>query len=217
MARKTTKSKNMGSIKESTNRLHALGMLFTILDDDVSEAYADASLTAPEMRIRRRFELDILTPGGAVSLLPVESLYKTWINPQCNCKERYALGAMKHLYLGDSALHMRALFKSLEIEVPIEFSAMPDHLALLCELAFIYGEVGNLCALEVFLDEHFNWITTYVEELIERKLTFENSQEPDKRTLECVKAIEHTLMLLNEVDKTLIELRRELRRKTKAA
>lgn len=203
--------------RELTDRLCALGALFTRLGDDADAAYSEASLEAPRAHIRRRLELDVLTPGGAVSLLPVESLYKTWSNPRKHGQEPCAFGGATHLYMGDSAHHVRALMDSLEIEVPIEFSAMPDHIVLLSELASIYGEAGNVCALKAFTNEHFDWIQSYAAELAEHKSSFADIPNPSQRTIECKEAIEHVLGLLEEVVTTLNQLQQELMRIRTAA
>lgn len=217
MAEKNTEHKKQGSWREAADRLRALGALFTVLDGSADEAYADAALAAPATHARRRFELDVLTPAGAVSLLPVESLYKAWAPSRGACEGNYALGGMKHLYLGDSARHMRALLKRIEIEVPSGFAAMPDHLALLCELAFIYSEAENHRALASFLEGHFDWISAYAAELSERKRAFQDVREPSKRVLECIEAIDHGLMLLDEIEETVGELRKGLAQEAAAA
>ncbi len=217
MVGRNIEHKKWGSWRAAADRLRALGVLFTVLDAPADEAYADAALVAPASHVRRRFELDVLTPGGAVSLLPVESLYKAWTSSRSDCEGNYALGAMRHLYLGDSARHMCALLKELKIEVPSGFAAMPDHMALLCELAFIYSEAGNRRALESFVEGHFDWISAYAAELSERKRTFQDVREPSKRVLECIEAISHGLMLLDEVEETLGELRKSLAQEAAAA
>ncbi len=200
--------------------MRALGALFTLVGDGAGAAYDEASLAVPEARIRRRFELDVLTPGGVVSLLPVESLYEMWADPRLrDLGQKSAFGNAKHLYLGDSAHHIRALTGALDVDIPVEFTAMPDHIALLCELASIYCEAGNHPALESLLADHFGWIETYAEELAERKAELECAASADSsdgsdascvRIRECVEAIDHALYLLAEIDKMVVELQKDL-------
>lgn len=207
-------------LKSTVDRMRALGALFTMLGDSADAAYGEASLAVPEARIRRRLELDVLTPGGVVSLLPVESLYKMWADPRsCDLGQKSAIGAARHLYLGDSAHHVRALLQALDIDVPGEFAAMPDHIALLCELASIYCEAGNHPALESLLADHFDWIEAYSEELAERKAELECAASTDSsdgsdgscvRIRECVEAIDHALYLLAEINKMVAELQKDL-------
>lgn len=207
-------------LNSTANRMRALGALFTLVGDGAGAAYGEASLAVPEARIRRRFELDVLTPGGVVSLLPVESLYEMWADPRSrDLGQKSAFGTARHLYLGDSAHHIRALMGALDVDIPVEFTAMPDHIALLCELASIYCEAGNYPALESLLADHFGWIETYAEELAERKAEFECAASADSsdeldgscvRISECVEAIDHALYLLAEIDKMVVELLKDL-------
>lgn len=205
-------------MQDLANRLRALGALFVPLGSLGAEAaYTEAGLEPPAPRIRRRLELDVFTPGGAVSLLPVESLYRMWADPQARGRRNAcAFGAARHMYLGDSAHHVKAILRRLGLEVPEGFEAMPDHISLLCELAAIFAESGNVGALGGFLREHFDWTATYASELASRRAELEACRDESMRASECVEAIDHVLALLAEVDDVVAQLTGRLERRKSA-
>lgn len=205
-------------MQDLANRLRALGALFVPLDGLGAEAaYAEAGLEPPAPRVRRRLELDVFTPGGAVSLLPVESLYRMWADPQARGRRQAcAFGAARHMYLGDSAHHVKAVLRGLGLEVPAGFEAMPDHISLLCELAAIFAESGNISALDSLLREHFDWTVTYAAELSSRRAELEACRDESLRASECIEAIDHVLALLSEVDDVVAQLAERLERRKSA-
>ena len=72
--------------------------------------------------------------GERISL--VESTYKPWTTDK-GCGMVFA--ASKGLVMGDSALHMREIYRLASLEVPEQFRSMPDHLVLELEfLALLY-------------------------------------------------------------------------------
>jgi putative dimethyl sulfoxide reductase chaperone len=85
----------------------------------------------------------------------VESTYKPWTK-DTGCGMVFA--ASKGLVMGDSALHMRALYRELSLEVPETFTSMPDHLVLELEfLALLYRSASN-AQIERFIGDHLDWI-----------------------------------------------------------
>ncbi len=101
-------------------------------------------------------------PQKCVSL--IESSYKAWTtDPAC----RLLFAREKGLLMGDSALHMAALFQSAGLETPEEFGACPDHLVLELEfLAVLYGAATDR-GVKQFMHDHLDWIPEMKEKLME--------------------------------------------------
>ncbi|WP_417144813.1 molecular chaperone TorD family protein [Raoultibacter massiliensis] len=132
--------------------------------DDVEHRDECARLAVPPaLPVIETTQNNLLVSGMPLAALPVESLYKQW-----SAQKGGDLAASKGLYLGDSAQHMAALYKSLEIEVPDEFAAMPDHLSLLLEFMVLLLEQGNDEAARQLAADHFDWLDGYCELLAER-------------------------------------------------
>jgi TorA maturation chaperone TorD len=60
--------------------------------------------------------------------------------------------------MGDSALHLLALYEQCGLEVEGEYSGMPDHLAMELEfLSFLYQRATDK-EIRGFIEDHLNWI-----------------------------------------------------------
>lgn len=100
--------------------LSTIGALFSRWGDDYEAAYEAARATAADLAIapatpvgavRCRLENEVLTLGAPAAAVPVESLYKPWADGRERRRGVSAeFGAARHLLLGDSAQHMRALY-----------------------------------------------------------------------------------------------------------
>ncbi len=100
-------------------------------------------------------------PGPCVSL--IESSYKPWTNdPEC----RVSFAREKDLLMGDSALHMAALFRSAGLDLPGEFGACPDHLVLELEFLGVLYRAATDREVKLFLDGHLDWISELKEKLM---------------------------------------------------
>lgn len=196
--------------------LRTVGALLTTLGDDAPAAYEEARdaagaaadskalavLATPDSAVRRRLEREVLAGGAAAAVLPVESLYKPWA--ACGSPGDGAeFGAARHQYMGDAAWHVRALCDGLDLTVPDAFAAMPDHAALLCELAALYAEAGNAEAVRTLLADHFDWLGAYREALAQRQEAVEASPAealgPQRRD-ELVRALAHGRRLAGLLD-----------------
>ncbi len=92
--------------------------------------------------------------------LPVESVYKEWA-----AEEGAILSNQKGLLMGDSAIDMINIYKSEGIEIPSQFSAMPDHIALLLEYAAHLCESASLDEQKKFISGHFDWLEHFREDV----------------------------------------------------
>jgi putative dimethyl sulfoxide reductase chaperone len=98
--------------------------------------------------------------GGKV--LPVESVYKEWTADQ-TCHLPFARS--KGYLFGDSALHINYILEKFDIEIPEDYRNMPDHISILLELFGYFISNGNKDLAVQFLDDHFDWLSDFEEEL----------------------------------------------------
>ena len=103
----------------------------------------------------RHFMNRMLTPGMPGALPPVESLYKEWGGHAAGLQQGQGF------YLGDAAKHVRAVCESLEIQIPSEYQAMPDHLVLLLELFEYLRTHAPAEDARDFAEHHFDWLGEY--------------------------------------------------------
>jgi len=92
---------------------------------------------------------------GREKISLVESFYKPWTHdPHCPLP----FATEKGWLMGDSALHLLALYKQCSLELAEGQQGMPDHLVLELEfLSFLYrwkrdGEIKR------FIEDHLDWI-----------------------------------------------------------
>lgn len=141
--------------------------------------------------MRCRLENEVLTLGAPAAAVPVESLYKPWADGRERRRGVSAeFGAARHLLLGDSAQHMRALYRALELEVPMGFCAMPDHVTLMTEVVALCVDAGNHEAALALLSEHFDWLDAYEQTLLAHAAAL-SSAPPSARTDELARALAH--------------------------
>ncbi len=99
--------------------------------------------------------------GDRVSL--VESTYKPWTRDG-DCPLSFARET--GLLMGDSAIHMAAIFRYSGVEVPEEFRAWPDHLVLELELlSALYGEATDR-EVRQFIQDHLDWVPELKKNLL---------------------------------------------------
>ncbi len=147
---------------EAFSRIAGLAASFTregMLDEArAAEASGDGLLA----RACRAVATEVLTPGMPLAALPVESLYKQWSAGSAE------MAAARGLYLGDAAHHIMSVYGKCGIEVPTAFSAMPDHIALVAELAAMLSAAGNAEAARRIAADHFDWLAGYDAALADR-------------------------------------------------
>jgi TorA maturation chaperone TorD len=97
--------------------------------------------------------------GKGVSL--VESFYKTWTqDPHCPLP----FASERGLLMGDSALHLSAVYQQCGLEVADEMSGRPDHLVAELEfLSYLYRWMSDR-EVKRFIEDHLDWIPLLKEE-----------------------------------------------------
>lgn len=93
---------------------------------------------------------------------PIESLYKVWTDdPTANS----AIANKTGYLLGDPAIHMAYLYHQYNLEVPEQYKNMPDHLGLQVEFLTFLMDHCTSKQLELFIDDHFDWLLTFKNKL----------------------------------------------------
>lgn len=92
---------------------------------------------------------------GREKISLVESFYKPWTqDPHCPLP----FATEKGLLMGDSALHLLALYQQCGLEVAEEQMGMPDHLIVELEfLSFLYRWKTDK-EIKRFIEDHLDWI-----------------------------------------------------------
>jgi TorA maturation chaperone TorD len=101
---------------------------------------------------------------GSEEIPLVESFYKPWTqDPHCPLP----FATEKGLLMGDSALHLLAIYKQCGLEVAEEYKGMPDH--LVAELEFLSFLCRRATDKEIrrFIEDHLDWIPLLREEFKE--------------------------------------------------
>jgi TorA maturation chaperone TorD len=102
--------------------------------------------------------------AGSEKISLVESFYKFWTqDPHCPLP----FATEKGLLLGDSALHLLALYQQCGLELEEEYRGIPDHLAMELEfLSFLYQRATDK-EVKRFIEDHLDWITLLREKFKE--------------------------------------------------
>jgi len=99
------------------------------------------------------------------SISLAESFYKPWTqDPHCVLP----FAPERGLLMGDSALHLLAIYRECSLEVSEEFNGCPDHIAVELEfLSYLYQWATDI-EIKMFIEDHLNWIPLLKEELNRR-------------------------------------------------
>lgn len=95
--------------------------------------------------------------------VPIESVYKVWTTDP---SAQVSIAASKGYLMGDSAIHVRHLLEHFGLEIPSEYASMPDHLAILLELAAYFIANRPEADTAIFLADHFDWLDDFQEALV---------------------------------------------------
>ena len=123
----------------------------------LSAGEVKALFAPPTYDEKRAFAARHFTGGLPDSAVPVESLYATWSNGALPSPFSRCAG----MYQGDSARYMKDLVERMGMDVPPQFAACPDHLALELDLAAVLLRSGARDAARQFLSERLAWLTAY--------------------------------------------------------
>ena len=102
--------------------------------------------------------------AGSEKISLVESFYKSWTqDPHCPLP----FATEKGLLMGDSALHLLALYKQCGLEAEGEYQGMPDHLIMELEfLSYLYRWKKDK-EIKKFIEDHLDWIALLREKFKE--------------------------------------------------
>ena len=134
---------------------------FCPLQEFLSEGEVSALFRPPTFQEKRDFAARHFTGGLPGSAVPIESLYAAG-------SSRAGVGYLRSVgaYLGDSARYMRELVARLGLEIPEEYSACPDHLALELDLTAVLLRSGMRHQALTFVRERFAWLESYRQQLL---------------------------------------------------
>lgn len=86
---------------------------------------------------------------------PIESVYKQWTTDE---SYQVPFRQQKGYLMGDSAHHVRHILKAFNLEIPVEYEMMPDHLTIILEvLSYLIGH-GFLQEARQFKEDHLDWL-----------------------------------------------------------
>jgi TorA maturation chaperone TorD len=99
---------------------------------------------------------------GSDHISLIESFYKPWTqDPRCPL----TFASDKGLLMGDSALHLSAVYQECGLSVADEFKGRPDHIVMELEfLSYLYRWATD-SEVERFMADHLDWIPLLREEL----------------------------------------------------
>jgi TorA maturation chaperone TorD len=101
---------------------------------------------------------------GSEKIPLVESFYKPWTqDPHCPL----TFASEKGLLMGDSALHLLAIYKQCGLEVAEEHEGMPDHLVAELEFLSFLCRWATDKEIRRFIEDHLDWIPLLREEFKE--------------------------------------------------
>jgi TorA maturation chaperone TorD len=141
------------------NVVQSLGGKGEILKGFLAQSSPQISLKDLKGEYHRLF-----SDTGTERISLVESFYKPWtLDPHCSLP----FAKEKGFLMGDSAIHLSAIFQQCEIEVAKPFKGMPDHVIIELEfLSCLYQEAGDE-EIKGFIKDHLDWIP-FLKENVEK-------------------------------------------------
>jgi len=103
-----------------------------------------------------KVEYDRLFSGlSEESISLVESFYKPWTH-DARCPLPFA--SVTGLLMGDSAIHLLAIYRQCGLEVREEFKSCPDHIVIELEfLSYLYERATD-AEVQRFIEDHLDWV-----------------------------------------------------------
>ncbi len=97
--------------------------------------------------------------GKSISL--VESFYKPWTR-DARCPLPFA--SETGLLMGDSAVHLLAIYQQCGLAVSEEFKSCPDHIVMELEfLSYLYERATDI-EVQTLIEDHLDWVSLLREE-----------------------------------------------------
>jgi TorA maturation chaperone TorD len=149
----------------------AQGKLFSYLKNYISSWGGDMEMlrgfhakASPEINLMNlKEEYDrLFSDIGAERISLAESFYKPWtMDPRCTL----SFATDKGFLMGDSAIHLSAIYGECGLELEPSFKGMPDHLVIELEfLSYLY-QGGDNKVIRTFIKNHLDWIPSLKKEL----------------------------------------------------
>ena len=157
--------------------------------DEIINGSVDASLSrlgsrfvpfrflVPPLSVLQKFYSSYIQGCGKTSILPVESLFKRWTDDPT---ARLPIAGSTGYLMGDSAMHVQYLLNYYSLSVPTEYRMMPDHLALLLELAAFLLKSRTPEESRLFISQHLDWLDALALSLTELDCEDESEQQAQK-------------------------------------
>jgi TorA maturation chaperone TorD len=97
----------------------------------------------------------LFSETGSEKISLVESFYKPWTqDPHCSLP----FATEKGFLMGDSAVHLLAIYRQCGLEVAEPFNGMPDHIIIELEFLSSLYERASDREIKRFLEDHLDWI-----------------------------------------------------------
>lgn len=145
---------------------------------------------APSLPVLKNFYCGLLQGNGQASILPVESLFKRWTEDPTT---RLPIAGSTGYLMGDSAMHMQYLLECYGFSVPPEYRMMPDHLALLLELAAFLIKNRTPEESHLFISQHLDWLDALSLSLAELDFGDETGQQAQKFYQTALRAVQEAV------------------------
>lgn len=134
------------------------------LQDSLSADEVHALYAPPSYEEKQQFAARHFTGGLSEAVLPVESLFVAW---STDATAESPFSHRTGWYRGDSARYMEQLVACMGMEVPPEYAACPDHVALELDLLAVLLRSGMVEEAQRFLIERFEWLTAWRVRLLQ--------------------------------------------------
>lgn len=129
------------------------------LSEFLEESELEALHNPPTFQQKQDFAAQHFTGGLPQSAQPIESLYRNDFPALDDVRGPRSYGGLSAQYMAD-------LVASMNLQMPPEFQAYPDHLALEADMAAVLYESGDEQHAQSFIEERFTWLTEYRMKLL---------------------------------------------------
>ena len=145
---------------------------------------------APSLPVLQNFFSSQIQGNGQTAILPVESLFKRWTEDPT---ARLPIAGSTGYLMGDSAMHVQYLLEYYNLSVPPAYRMMPDHLALLLELAAFLLKNRTTEEYYLFISQHLDWLDALSLSLEELEFGDEAEQQAQKFYQTALRALQEAV------------------------